>query len=212
MNISNRIIYIISFILFVIICYIIVNKLILNPKTHSQVSIKIQTNESDIIFGNHDAANSIYMYSSYKCGFCRNFFKEVYPKLKDNYLDKGKLNLIVKLIEPDKDIDMLYALQVAVSVHKYGQFDKLHELLVHNYKVVYTNDFKSLCEDFMQNNTEIAKSVLENNNYEYLKANYNEFTDLKLSGTPTFLMNQQIYKGYKNYEEFENIIENEFKY
>lgn len=210
MNISNRFIYIISFILLCVIGYIISNKTI-QHKTSSKASIEVHINKYDIIFGTPDAANSIYIYSSYKCGFCRKFFKEVYPKLKKNYLDKGKLNLIVKLIEPNEDIDMIYALQVAISVHKYGEFDKLHELLVHNYKVVYTSDFKSLCEDFMQKNTEIAKAVLENDDYKYLRANYKEFTDLKFSGTPGFVINKQIYKGFKKYEEFENIIEKEFK-
>lgn len=211
MNLSNRIIYIISFILLLVIGYIIINKTLFH-KTSSKAIIKVQTNQYDIIFGNPDAANSIYMYSSYKCGFCRKFFKEVYPKLKKNYFDTGKLNLIVKPIEPNEDVDMIYALQVAISVHKYGEFDKLHELLVHNYKVVYTNDFKSLCDDFIQNNIEIAKSVLENEDYKYLKVNYQEFTDLKFSGTPSFIIDQEIHRGYKNYEEFENIIENKFQY
>ena len=206
MNKFNRIIYIISFILFALLCYIVVNKFVITPNKAVKTNVEIYSKEFDIIFGNPDANQSIFVYTSYKCGFCRRFFHEVYPLLKEHYLDNNKINLVIKLIEPNQDPEMVDALQLAISVHKFGRFDKLHELLLHDYRIVYTDDFKILCDDFTKNNSEIEKHFYDNENHKYLKENYQEFIDLNLTGTPSFVINKHIYKGFKNFEELEEII------
>ena len=42
-----------------------------------------------IIEGNINAKVKIVVYESLTCSHCANFHKEVYPKLKDEFLDKG---------------------------------------------------------------------------------------------------------------------------
>ena len=42
-----------------------------------------------IIEGNINAKVKIIVYESLTCSHCANFHKNVYPKLKDEFLDKG---------------------------------------------------------------------------------------------------------------------------
>lgn len=208
MNKFNRIIYITSFVLIVLLCYVVINKFVSTPNKAVKANTEVIQKEFDITFGNPNANQSIFIYTSYKCGYCRRFFMEVYPLLKEYYLDKNQINLVIKLIEPNQDPEMIDALQLAISVNKFGRFDKLHELLLHDYRIVYTDDFKVLCDDFTKNNSEIEKHFYDNEDHKYLKENYQEFIDLNLTGTPSFVINQHIHKGFKSFEELEEIISN----
>ena len=201
--------YGISIVLLLVICYSIADKFLLkNPNRAIDLDRTIVTHENDIVYGDPHSPATVYVYFSYKCGYCKRFFKEVYPKLKTNFLDTEKLYLVVKLVEAGQDQDMMDALQVAISVNKFGEFEKFHELLLHNSKVVYTDDFKELCDDIVSANSDIAEYILNNKAYDYLKGNHQEYVDLKLTGTPGFIINQKLYKGYLEYSEFENILNN----
>jgi len=205
----NQLMYGISVVLLVFIFYSLIDKFFLKEsKRPIDLDQVVTTHENDIVFGDQNSPKSVYVYFSYKCGYCKRFFREVFPQLKTNYIDKGKLKLVLKLVEASEDVDMLYALQVAVGVNKFGQVEKFHELLLHDSRVVYTDEFKDLCDDFVRANSDIAECVLGGNANEYLKSNYQEYVDLNLTGTPSFIFNQQLYKGYMEYSEFENILKN----
>lgn len=203
----NQLMYGISAILLLCIIYTVIDKFIINdPKQPIDLDQTVATQENDIVFGDPNSPKTIFMFSSYKCGYCNQFFREVFPKLQTNYINKGNLKIVVKLIEPSGDAQMMYALQVAISVNKFGQFKEFHELLLHDLKVVYTDDFKDLCDDIVKSNSDIAQFIFEDNAKEYLKGNYQEYVDLNLTGTPSFIINQKLYKGYLDYSEFEQIL------
>ena len=46
-----------------------------------------------IIEGNINAKVKIVVYESLTCSHCANFHKNVYPKLKDEFLDKGLVSI-----------------------------------------------------------------------------------------------------------------------
>ena len=43
--------------------------------------------------GNVDAKVSIIIYESLTCGHCADFHKEVYPKLKNDFIDNGLVKI-----------------------------------------------------------------------------------------------------------------------
>ena len=49
-----------------------------------------------IIEGNINAKVKIVVYESLTCSHCGNFHKNVYPKLKDEFLDKGLVSIEFK--------------------------------------------------------------------------------------------------------------------
>lgn len=166
----------------------------------------------DVVFGDTDATNTIVMYASYSCTYCRYFFSRTYPQLKTNYLDKGKLKLVVKWLDFGAQPQMLHALQAASCISRFGVYDKFHELLVVNPGVVFTPEFEALVNDIMEHNELIAECILNNDNYRYLHGNVTEFREHKLSGTPAFVMKGHVYTGFRSYENLEKIMENEFQF
>ncbi len=47
----------------------------------------------DLVFGKADAPVTIVEYASLTCGFCGQFHAQVFPKLKEKYIDTGKAKL-----------------------------------------------------------------------------------------------------------------------
>lgn len=179
----------------------------------SLISIKTDVSEKteDVVFGAEDATNAIYMYASYHCNFCRYFFSRTFPELKSNFIDKGKLKLVVKFVDFDENPQIMKALQTASCISRFGVYQKYHELLMVNPDVVFTEDFAELVDEIMQNNPEIEECVLSDPEFTYLKSNVKEFRENNLSGTPTFIINKHVYSGFISYENFVKLIEKEFE-
>jgi protein-disulfide isomerase len=202
----NLVIYSFSAILIILI----VAKLYDYHTTPSLTKIEKNTiteHENDIIWGTNSAPITVFMYSSYQCKFCKQFFIRVFPEIKENYIDPGHVKLVLKLVDLSENPNMMQALQAAVCVNKYGDFDKLHELLLYNSMVVHTEGFKLLLEDYIATNTDIAQCLINHNDYAYIKNNIDEFKTLKFTGTPTFIINNTIYPGFRSFEKFENIFQ-----
>jgi len=205
----NLLMYGISIVLLVLIfCSLMDNFIFSEGKQVIDLEQPVERHQGDIAFGDSHSTQTVYVYFSYKCGYCKRFFREVYPSLKQNYIDKGELQLVLKLVEASQDPGMKYALQVALGVQQFGEYDAFHKLLLHDSKVVYTEDFKLLCDDILASNSEIAQYVLEGNALDCLEGNFREYEDMKLSGTPSFIINQKLYKGYLNFNEFEELLKN----
>lgn len=178
-------------------------------KDSNRIKKPINKSENDIIWGSSNAPLTLYMFSSYKCKFCSLFFKEVFPGIKKEYIEKGKLKFILKLVDLREDENMMKAVQATVCVHKFSNAEKLHELLITNPNVVYTNDFQVLLDDFILSNTDIAQCMLEHHNYQYVKKNNAEFGHHNFSGTPTFVISENVYSGFRTFEQLEEILKTE---
>ncbi|GEM_PF-5194412 len=165
--------------------------------------------DSDIIFGNIDAKYSIVAYIDYNCSHCKRFFYDTYPKLHEEYLQRNRLKLILRLVCNQTDQKTLEAYQSAICINKYGDYQKLHKLLLHNTEVIYSEQYQTLMDEIIWSNDDIAECLLSNNNTEIL-TNIQSFKQLKTTGTPTFIINNKVLVGYKDFADLERIINKEY--
>jgi protein-disulfide isomerase len=178
-------------------------------KLYETVKQEVVQKTEDVIFGDDGAPKTVFMYASYNCDFCRYFFSRTYPDLKSNYLDNGKLKLVIKWVDFDDNPQVLYSLQAASCIGRFGVYEKFHQLLLVNPTVVFTEDFAQLVDDIMEDNPEIAECILQNDEYSYLRENVKEFRENKLTGTPTFVLNNHAYSGFISYDNFKKLLEKE---
>lgn len=181
-----------------------------SEKKAQDVKKEVVRKPEDVVFGNPQAPYSVFMYASYLCDFCRYFFSRTFPELEKNYLEKGALNLVVKWVDFNENPQMLYALQAASCIARFGVYEKYHRLLMVNPDVVFTGEFMQLIDDIMEDNQEIAQCVLQNGDYAYLRSNVKEFRENNFSGTPTFVLNNHAYSGFISYDNFKKLIKKEF--
>lgn len=165
--------------------------------------------ELDIVYGKDSTDITVFMFSSYNCSFCRKFFKDIFPELDKDYIQTGKVKLVVKPVAIEKSGPVVNALKLAVCINRFGDFSKLNELLLTEPKVVYTDEFESVTNELIQKNEFVAECMLTDMAEKYIMRNYIDFNRLRCTGTPTFVINNKIYKGYKVYNEFQKIIEKE---
>jgi len=198
-------------------CFVFVGLLVLgscskksSDKSFETIKHEVTQKSGDVILSDDSAPKTVFMYASYNCDFCRYFFSRTYPDLKSNYLDNGKLKLVIKWVDFQDNPQVLYSLQAASCIGRFGVYEKFHQLLLVNPGVVFTNDFVELVDDIMEDNSEIAQCILQNNEYEYLRGNVKEFRNNNLSGTPTFVLNNHAYSGFISYDNFKKLLKKEF--
>ncbi|MDA3890862.1 MAG: thioredoxin domain-containing protein [Salinivirgaceae bacterium] len=197
----------IVFILVIISVFYIGNNKDKNEWRYAELQKPLTEKELDIVYGSDTAKLQLFMYSSYNCGFCRKFLKNDFPLLKREFFDKGLIKLIIKPIEFTNDENMLNALKTAVCINEYGNFEKLNELLIAEPTVVYTEEFIEVAYEFIEKDILVAECMLSGMSDNYLEKNLNEFRSSNLTGTPSFIINRKVYKGYKPYNIFKEVIE-----
>ena len=187
--------------------------ILISVKIYNHFSVKrfvtkpISKKGSDIIFGNKDAKESIYLFGNYQCSHCKYFFKEDYPKLKKEILDSGKINLRVRFVPLSDNKSTLNVYSMSISIFKYGEYEKFHNMLLHNFNLAFTPEYEDLINNIMQDNEAIAQDYLSENNIADLENNRKEFKELKFKGTPTIIFRNRIYKGRPSIKELKQQLE-----
>ena len=178
-------------------------------KKDHKVKSKIEEYDLDIVYGSDSANLTIFLFSNYNCSFCRKFYTGVYPKLKSEYIDQGKIRLVTKLVALTNNESVINSLKIAVSINEYGNFEKLNELLLVEPKVIYTKQFNQVVEELTEKDDFVAECMYGGEAESYLSKNLADFKRLNCTGTPTFIINDKIIKGYMPYKKFKIIVEKE---
>jgi len=178
----------------------------------SFVKSELIERDLDIVYGSDSADLTIFLFSSYNCSFCRKFYKQVLPKLNTEYIETGKVKLIIKHVALTNNESVINSLQLAACINKYGNFEKLNELLLLEPKVVYTDEFEKVINDLIDKDEFVAECMYGGESEVYISQNMIDFKRLKCTGTPTFVINNKIYKGFLNYIKFKKVIEKELAY
>jgi len=172
--------------------------------------VNSKTNE-EIFLGNKDAKVIVIEYASMTCIHCANFHKDIYPKIKENYIDTNKIKFIYRDFPLDKQALFASVLTKCAPKEKYFDFVKL--ILSTQKKWVSRDDtfidklknigkLAGLTENKI-NNCFKDEKLVDNiiNIRTSAEKKYN------ISSTPSFIINDKKYSAM-SYENFEKIIEN----
>lgn len=160
------------------------------------------------VMGKDDAPITMIEYASLTCSHCADFTVETFPKIKQNYIDTGKMKFIfrefpfdpvaagafmlARCAPADKYfpiIDLLFGTQRKWAVEK-----PLGPLLDVAKQAGYTEESFKAC----LSNQKVLEGI------EWVR---NRAADtLKVDSTPTFFVNGQVYKGALPFEEFDKIL------
>ena len=176
----------------------------------SNTSVEISDSDYDISYGSDTAHLTIYMFVSYTCRHCRGFLNIDLPQIGSRYIDSGLVRLVLKPIDLAENPDMMSALQLAACMSQNGDADDLIELLLSDPFAVYSDDFRQLIDDIINNNSMMAECLLSDD-YSYIKKNNLLFNATSSKGTPIFVTNGHLYAGRRNVDQFCKIIDYELK-
>ncbi|TRX71832.1 thioredoxin domain-containing protein [Carboxylicivirga sp. M1479] len=182
-------------ILFVGIVYL-TNKQVVKREQLKQINV---IRDSDIIFGDASAPQTILLFFDYNCSYCKRFFTDVYPNLEEYYIKTGQVKLVMRLVCRGSDQVASKAYQTAICIDKYGDYSKLHALLMHKSEIIYSTHFQQLIEDYIASNELIGDCILNTNDNPIIQ-NIFQFQLLKTKGTPTFVIGDEVVSGYQDFD------------
>ena len=177
---------------------------------HGKTILDIE--EKDFIIGDLEAPITIIEYSSLSCGHCANFHNNTLSKLKEEYIDTGKVkfvfrdfpfnypallgSMVLRCIPNDVRYDYMNAL---FKLQKNWVVRDNAETTNELFKIMQSGGMTKDEFDACTKNTEIETGILE-----ALIAAQDEFN---IQSTPSFLINGILVEGNKSIEEFRQIID-----
>ena len=163
-----------------------------------------------IVEGNENAKVKLIVYESLTCSHCANFHKDVYPELKKEFIDEGKINIEFRNFPLD-----LAALNAAKIAHckNDGASDILHflysnqdtwikggnilEINKNLEKLIVNSEFNLDFENCI-NNKKIEDYILEER--------IDGFKQYEIEATPTLIINDKKFNKTLNYKNLKKIL------
>ncbi len=161
--------------------------------------------------GNHDAKIKLVIYESLTCGHCADFHKNIYPKLKENFIDKGHIKIEYRSFpldmaalnaskiahcKNDGKADILHFL--FENQKQWAQGDKIEDINSKIKNILDSSKFK-LDIDRCINNKKVEDYILEDR-IEAVKK-------FKLNATPTLIINDKKFDKPLNYKNIKKTLE-----
>ena len=164
-----------------------------------------------IIVGNIDAKISIIVFESLTCSHCADFHKNVYPELKQEYLDTGLAKIEFRHFP--LDIAAFNASKVAQCKND-GNSDILESLYLNQQKWVKGSTVEEANKNlqlFLKSegfNVDF-KSCVSNKNIEdfILNDRIDGAKNFKIQATPTIIINNKKFEKTLNYKNLKKALE-----
>jgi protein-disulfide isomerase len=167
--------------------------------------------ENDIVIGDKNAPVTLFMYSRIDCDACVDFFSDNYYKLKENYIDKGKLNLVIRyLVSPNKP-EVFHATKCLNLAYQYGGFEGYSDFLHRQLPLLDSADLNlGLIEMGID-----AHVIMEyTGNKEISSELYNlsnKARSIAIRSTPMFFINKRFLLGNSPFEIIKQFIDLELE-
>jgi len=188
-----------------------------------QVSI-----DDDPVLGSKDAPVTLIEFSDYECPFCKRHFDNVYPQLKKDYIDTGKVKLVFRDFPLSFHDPMATTEAIAASCAReqgddatYFKFhDEMFKKTTSNGNGLSKDQLYTIATD-LGLNTENLKSCVESEKYkDEVTKDIADGSAAGVSGTPGFLIGKSSpdgkitgtpLVGAQPYAAFKTIIDQQLK-
>ncbi len=189
------------------------------PTSQPKLPMKISA-DNDPMIGNPDAPITIIEFTDFQCPFCARFHTQTLPLILEEYIEPGKVKLVIR----DFPIQSIHPNAVAASVasecaNEQGKVKEMHDMLFYNqneWNKQETVDALSLFSQYaveIQLEQETFDSCLNSGKYlEEIKKDLDDGRDYGVTGTPGFFIgNDQIgyveLKGAQPFDSFKKVID-----
>ena len=141
------------------------------------------------VLGKSDAPLTMVEFTDYQCPFCGRFETTTFHEIKRNYIDTGKLRLIVRDL-PLSDMHP-FALKAAQSVHcagDQGKFWEMKELVFKNQSKLDGDSLAGYAKDLSLNGDTFKSCMADGKHLKEIGDEAKYAQSLGITGTPTFII------------------------
>ena len=164
-----------------------------------------------IIEGNTFAKVKLIVFESLTCSHCANFHKNVYPSLKEDFLDKGLASIEFKSFP--LDLAAFNASKIAHSKND-GNSEVLHYLYLNQDKWIKGSTIDDLNKNLkkaIKNSSfslDFEKCINDKQIEDYiLEDRINGAKKFKIEATPTLIINGETFENPTNYKKLKKYLQ-----
>ena len=196
-------------------------KILQNQLSTGQPKLPVKISaDNDPIIGNPDAPITIIEFTDFQCPFCARFHTQTLPLILEEYIEQGKVKLVVR----DFPIQSIHpnALPAAVAsecANEQGKAKEMHDMLFYNQNEWSKQETVGALSLFSQYATEIQleqetfdSCLTSGKHIDEIRKDLRDGQSYGVTGTPGFFIgNDQIgyveLKGAQPFESFKKVID-----
>ena len=164
----------------------------------------IYNSSADWVGGNPDGDITLVEFMDYRCGYCRKAYEEVEELVKAD----GNIRFVLKEF-PILGEESLLSSQFAISVRMlYGDeaYKKAHDALVTLRGEANTETLGRLATELGHDPAAVTAKMASEEVKAVILANHDLATTLEINGTPTFVIDRTMVRGYVPLDGMQQIV------
>ena len=161
--------------------------------------------------GDENAPVTVVVFDDFQCPFCKKFFDETLPKLKEDYIDTGKVKYVFRHFPLSFHQNAQKAAEAAECAGEQGKFWEMHDMLYSHQDALSVDDLKNYASQ-LGLDTEQFNQCLDSGKYkDKVQNDFNMGVQVGVSGTPTFFINGEKLVGAQPYSVFQQVIDSKLQ-
>ena len=138
--------------------------------------------------GQGTATLAIIEYADFQCPFCRHFEHDIYPQIRDSYINTGKLKYFHRDMPLPLHQGALPAARAAHCASEQGKFWEMHDSLLGDAASLSAADIDERAGKLGLNVAKLDECISSDRFADIIQRGVAEATEMRVSGTPTFII------------------------
>jgi protein-disulfide isomerase len=151
--------------------------------------------------GNNNGKQIIVEFVDYNCGYCKKTLPTI-SKLMKNFNDIQIVFIDFPILSDSSEI----AARASLAANEQNAYFEYHTILLNNTKSINENFLYKIAKELSLNIEKFKKDMSSEKIKNNIINNINFANSLKIRGTPTFIIGNQILPGAYDYEKLKEII------
>ena len=163
--------------------------------------------EGDPSIGPEDAPVTIVEFSDYQCPYCQSWYLQTFDRLMANYPDQ--IRFVYRDLPLPGHPESLPAAEAANCAGEQGAYWKFHNALFSGKYTLGRAAYEQYAAALELDRTAFTTCLDDPRTQDEVKADAADAARLRLTGTPSFVINGRILIGALPFEDFKTIIDEE---
>lgn len=172
--------------------------------------------DDDPQLGDPGAKVTIIEFGDFQCPYCRQFWKETYPRLKKEYIDTGKVRLVFRDFPQEVHPEAMVTAIAAECAADQGKYYEFHDKVFREQDrrgrdvVRYrADDLRRWAAEIQLDADAFNQCVDSQRHKEEVANDYADGAAVGINGTPIFFVNGRVLAGAHPFASFQKVIEEE---
>ena len=153
-----------------------------------QTSATLALDEDDPVLGQADAPVTIIEFTDFQCPYCKRFFQTMFPQLRRDYIDSGKVRWIVRDLPMSFHPEARKASQAAHCAGEQDRYWEMREILFGNSPKLAPAMFPGYARVIGLDVAAFVKCLASERHLAGMDRDMQAAGSVRITGTPTFLI------------------------